>query len=310
VQTDESLLTGESVPVRKVARSGTPAAAPPGGDDLPFVFSGSMMVRGHGIAEVSATGANSEIGRIGKALGGIDDTPTPLNAQTRRLVRRFAAIGLSLSAAVVVLYGLTRGAWLAGVLAGITLAMSMLPQEFPLILTVFMAMGAWRIAQQRVLTRRSATIETLGAATVLCTDKTGTLTLNRMSIAELEAGGTVWRPDQGALPEHFHRLLEYGILASERDPFDPMEKAFLELGQKHLAGTEHQHRKWILAHEYGLSPDMLAMSHVWKTLDHEEYFIAAKGAPGRWRISAICPRTASPSCAIRSTAWRLRACAC
>src|SRR6185312_7380226 len=107
----------------------------------------------------------------------------------------------------------------------------------------------------------------------------GTLTLNRMSIAELETDGAIWRPELGALPEPFHRLLEYGILASERDPFDPMEKAFLELGEKHLAGTEHQQRKWILAHEYGRSPDMLAMSHVWKALDHEEYFIAAKGAP-------------------------------
>jgi P-type Ca2+ transporter type 2C len=279
LQTDESLLTGESVPVRKLARSGMLPAARPGGDDLPFVFSGTMVVRGQGAAEVTATGANSEIGRIGRALGGIEDAPTPLHAQTRRLVRAFAVIGLSLSAAVVMLYGLMRGAWLVGVLAGITLAMSMLPEEFPLILTVFMVMGAWRISQQRVLTRRSAAIETLGAATVLCTDKTGTLTLNRMSIAELEADGAVWRSDQGALPENFHRLLEYGILASERDPFDPMEKAFVELGQNHLAGTEHLHRKWILAHEYGLSPDMLAMSHIWKALDHEEYFIAAKGAP-------------------------------
>jgi P-type Ca2+ transporter type 2C len=279
LQTDESLLTGESIPVRKIARIGTPPPARPGGDDLPFVFSGTMVVRGQGIAEVHAIGPNSEIGKIGKALGSIENAPTPLHAQTRRLVRLFATVGLSLSIAVVLIYGLMRGAWLAGVLAGITLAMSMLPEEFPLILTVFMVMGAWRISQQRVLTRRSATIETLGAATVLCTDKTGTLTLNRMSIAELEVDGAIWQPEQGAMPERFHRLLECGILASERDPFDPMERAFLELGHKHLTGIEHLHRKWVLAHEYGLSPDMLAMSHVWKALDHEQYFIAMKGAP-------------------------------
>ncbi|HYM02658.1 MAG TPA: cation-translocating P-type ATPase, partial [Stellaceae bacterium] len=279
LQTDESLLTGESVPVRKIARSGAPALARPGGDDLPVVFSGTMVVRGQGVAEVTATGASSEIGKIGKALSGIEHAPTPLHAETRRLVRLFAAIGMALSVVVVLLYGVTRGDWLAGVLAGITLAMSMLPEEFPLVLTVFMVMGAWRISQQRVLTRRSAAIETLGAATVLCTDKTGTLTLNRMTIAELEAGAERWQPDAGALPERFHRLLEYGILASERDPFDPMEKAFQELGRKHLTDTEHLHRKWLLAHDYGLSPDMLAMSHVWKALDHEQYFVAMKGAP-------------------------------
>lgn len=279
LQTDESLLTGESVPVRKVASLGAPPPTRPGGDDLPFVFSGTMVVRGQGIAEVLAIGSSSEIGKIGKALGSIENAPTPLHLQTRRLVRLFATIGLALSGAVVLLYGLMRDAWLPGFLAGITLAMSMLPEEFPLILTVFMVMGAWRISQRRVLTRRSATIETLGAATVLCTDKTGTLTLNRMTIAELEADGVAWRPELGALPEHFHRLVEYGVLASERDPFDPMEKAFLQLGQTHLADTEHLHREWILAHEYGLSPDMLAMSHVWKAVGYEQYFIATKGAP-------------------------------
>jgi Ca2+-transporting ATPase len=158
LQTDESLLTGEAVPVRKVARTGPPPPARPGGDDLPFVFSGTLVVRGHGIAEAVATGPNSEIGRIGKALGSVENAPTPLHAQTRRLVRLFATVGLALSAAMVLLHGLLRGAWITGILAGITLAMSMLPEEFPLILTVFMAMGAWRISQQRVLTRRSATI--------------------------------------------------------------------------------------------------------------------------------------------------------
>jgi Ca2+-transporting ATPase len=303
LQTDESLLTGEAVPVRKVARSGVPPPARPGGDDLPFVFSGTLVVRGQGIAEVSATGSNSEIGRIGKALGGIENAPTPLHAQTRRLVRLFATVGLSLSAAIILLYGFLRGAWLAGVLAGITLAMAMLPEEFPLILTVFMVMGAWRISQQRVLTRRSATIETLGAATVLCTDKTGTLTLNRMTIAALAVDDAVWRPQQGALPEPFHRLLEYGILASERDPFDPMEKAFLEAGQKHLTGTEHLHHEWVLAHEYGLSPDLLAMSHVWKARDRERYVIATKGAPEA--VADLCHMSADQFGALRRSVDRL-----
>jgi Ca2+-transporting ATPase len=303
--TDESLLTGEAVPVRKLARSGDPPPARPGGDDLPFVFSGTLVVRGHGIAEVHATGPQSEIGRIGKALGTIEEAPSPLRAQTRRLVRVLTVFGLALSAVVIALFGVMRGAWLGGILAGITLAMSMLPEEFPLILTVFMVMGAWRISQQRVLTRRAATIETLGAATVLASDKTGTLTQNRMSIAALEVDGVLWQPAQGALAEPFHRLLEYGILASERDPFDPMERAFVELGQAQLAGTEHLHREWVLAHEYGLSPDMLAMSHVWKGLDHPHYVIAMKGAPEA--VADLCHLGAGRLTALRASVDRMAA---
>ena len=176
-------------------------------------------------------------------------------------------VGLALSAAVVALYGLLRGDWLRGVLGGIALAMAMLPEEFMLILTVFLAMGAWRMSRQRVLSRRPATIETLGAATVLCTDKTGTLTQNRMSIAELDADGACWTPVAGDLPEAFHLLVEFGILASETDPFDPMEKAFHELGREHLAGTEHLHERGVLAHEYVLAPDLLAMSHAGRASD-------------------------------------------
>ena len=186
-KTDESLLTGESVPVRKIAGG---AGAPgkdrrPGGDDLPYVFSGSLVVRGTGIGEVIATGALSEIGKIGQSLSTLETEPPRLQAQTRRLVRVFAMVGGAVSVLAVLLYGTLRGGWLDAVLAGIALGMSMLPEEFPVVLTVFMAMGAWRISRARVLTRRAAAIETLGSATVLCTDKTGTLTENRMSIAEL-----------------------------------------------------------------------------------------------------------------------------
>ena len=107
---------------------------------------------------------------------------TPLQRETGRLVRILAVLGLSLCLVLVVGYGLIRGQWLEGVLAGIALAMSVLPEEFPVVLTVFLALGAWRLAQTRVLTRRVPAVETVGAATVLCVDKTGTLTQNRMSI--------------------------------------------------------------------------------------------------------------------------------
>src|SRR3569623_56069 len=180
LQCDESLLTGESVPVRKRVGDADERRVRPGGDDLPFVYSGSLVVQGQGIAEATATGSDTELGKSGKALAQVKEEVTPLQRETGRLVRTLALIGLSLCTLVIVLYGLVRGDWLNGLLAGITLAMATLPEEFPVVLTVFMALGAWRISRQQVLTRRSSAIETLGAATVLCVDKTGTLTLNRM----------------------------------------------------------------------------------------------------------------------------------
>ena len=136
------------------------------------------------------------------------------------------------------LYGTLRGGWLDALLAGIAIGMSMLPEEFPVVLTVFMAMGAWRISKARVLTRRAAAIETLGSATVLCTDKTGTLTENRMTVAELRLpGGDVFHPrDAGsaAIPGNFRELAAHGLLASTPEPFDPMEKAFHEFARDEL----------------------------------------------------------------------------
>ena len=282
LEADESLLTGEAVPVRKTVWNGAPIQARPGGDDLPLIYSGTMLVKGHGIAEVRATGMATEIGRIGRALGELPSEPTLLHIQIRRLVKVVAVIAVVLSAAVLGLYVAYRGPWLKGVLAAITLAMALLPQEFPLVLTVFLVMGAWRIAQRRVLTRRTSAIEALGAATVLCTDKTGTLTLNRMTVAALLVEGELHEIDyerEPELPEKFHALVEYSILASDRSPFDPMERAFLQLGEHYLAQTEHIHEDWALAREYALAQDMLAMSHVWKATDRDEYVVAAKGAP-------------------------------
>ena len=300
---DESLLTGESVSVRKQALAGgnLPAAAVrPGGDDTPALFSGTLVVQGQGIAEVQAIGVQTELGRIGKALQQVETEDTLLQRETRRVVKRLAVAGLSLCALVVILYGLTHmhapdslsagpgwlqhnpgKAWIDGVLAGITLAMAMLPEEFPVVLTIFLALGAWRISRQRVLTRRIPAIETLGAATVLCTDKTGTLTLNRMTVARLAAdGGTSdLAVSPATLPEAFHALVEYAVLASQRDPFDPMEKAIHEVGQRWLAQTEHLHDNWELVREYPLSRELLALSHVWKSRTGDAYVIATKGAP-------------------------------
>jgi P-type Ca2+ transporter type 2C len=273
---DESLLTGEAVPVRKLAGAATEAR--PGGEDQPMVYSGSLIVRGTGVACVTATGKASEIGKIGTSLGQLETETPHLQRQMRRLVIVFAAVGTAVSVAVVVLYGLLRGGWLDGVLAGIAVGMSMLPEEFPMVLAVFMAMGAWRISKVRVLTRRASAIETLGAASVLCTDKTGTLTENRMTIAELRLpDGTVAKAD-AALPEAFRELAAAGVMASAPEPFDPMEKAFHVLAKADLRdGETPPGAGRQLVRSYPISPKLLAMSQAWKA--ETGWQIAAKGAP-------------------------------
>ena len=285
--TDESLLTGESLPVRKVAAHEAQPPSRPGGDDLPYVYSGSVVVRGYGRVEVTETGGRTEIGKIGLAITRIETEPPRLQAETRQLVRRFAGVSLTLSALAVPLYGLLRGGWLDAVLNGIALGMSMLPEEFPLVLSVFLVMGAWRISSARVLTRRIAAIETLGAATVLCTDKTGTLTQNLMTIVELNAGDDLWLGDRRKhLSAGLASVVQYGILASAREPFDPMEKAFYALGEEILVASDEPHHGLIAKWEYGLSPDLLAVTNVWEDGVGGDLLVAAKGAPEA--IAELC----------------------
>ncbi len=298
IQLDESLLTGEALPVGKTIWNGMDAAARPGSDSRSFVYSGTLVVQGAAIAEVLATGSRSEIGRIGTTLRDIDQESTPLQKQTRRLVRTLAVIGIALCFLLVAVYGLTRHDWITGLLAGITLAMATLPEEFPVVLTVFLAIGAWRISRQRVLTRRIPAVEALGSATVLCVDKTGTLTENRMAVHTLVSGQSwfhVFEPKNvGELPEAFHELLEFGILASAVDPFDPMEKAMRALGERYLARTEHIHEDWELVHAYPLTRAMRALSHVWRSTKGADYVVATKGAPEA--IADLChlePRAAA-----------------
>ncbi len=287
---DESLLTGESVPVHKNPDHSANPTMRPGGDGLPLVYSGSLVVRGSGLAEVTGIGIHSEIGKIGDSLHALEPEPPRLQAQTRRLVQFAAVLGGIVSLFAVVLYGTTRGNWLEAVLAGIALGMSMLPEEFPVVLTVFMAMGAWRIARARVLTRRAAAIETLGSATVLCTDKTGTLTENRMTIRELQlpkGEGLELRQDR-SLPDGFSHLATTGLRASAATPVDPMDKAFHAIGNTSHGGT--------MLHSYGLRPDLLAVANVWQ--DDENCNITAKGAPEA--IFKLCQLSAKETTKLKS----------
>jgi Ca2+-transporting ATPase len=281
LSTDESLLTGESFAVRKSCKSGMTPPAVPGGEDLPFVYSGTLVVKGRGIAQVLQTGQRTQIGRIGSALGALQPEEGLLQRQMRSIVRTISIYSLALCLIVAVAYGFTRHDWLNGLLAGLTLAMATLPEEFPMVLVIFLALGAWRLSRFNVLTRRVTAIETLGAATVLCVDKTGTLTENRMTVRQVHAQGVTYDIDGSGttLPEEAHEAVEYSILASPPDPFDPMEKAMRELGEKALSNTGHLHRDWEIQKEYPLSDRLLAMSHVWRSRTGGGYIIAAKGAP-------------------------------
>jgi Ca2+-transporting ATPase len=276
---DESLLTGESVPVRRIKGAPEMAMGRPGGDDSPFVLSGTLVVQGHGVGEVKATGPRSQLGHIGKALERLEPGPTRLAKQTRRIVILLTIVGLIVCGLIAVLYALTRRNWLNGLLAGITAAISLLPEEFPVVLAVFMAVGARRISRQHVLARNSSAIETLGAATVLCADKTGTLTQNRMALRELFAEGSGREIEEASSkdwPESFRALVETGALASPPDSPDPMDQAFRELLRR-LPGRPSFGGR--LVREYPLSRDLLAIVRVFAAKDEAAWTAAAKGAP-------------------------------
>ncbi|MFC4313129.1 cation-translocating P-type ATPase [Steroidobacter flavus] len=268
---DESILTGESLPVEKL---------PSDTDEHGHVYSGSLVVQGYGSARVVATGARTEIGKIGGVLKTLEAETTALFGEVHRLVRWIATAALILCAAIAVIYSLSRHDWLAGVLAGITVAMSVLPEEFPLVLTVFLAMGAWRISRVGVLTRRLPALESIGAATILAVDKTGTLTENRMRVVAIETRTDRIEMQAGAsITDAPQQVLGIALAASERAPFDPMEKAIHTAAQSFASPAVEQLRGMDLIREYDLTPELLAVTHVWKAAKEDRAYVAVKGAP-------------------------------
>jgi P-type Ca2+ transporter type 2C len=271
---DESILTGESLPVDK-------APATSGANEQALVYSGSLVVRGFGTMQARATGVRTEIGRIGRAVTSLPAETTPLFREVRRIVRWVALGALTLCAAIALIYATSRGDWLGGVLAGITLAMGVLPEEFPVVLTVFLAMGAWRISRTGVLTRRMPAIESIGAATLLAVDKTGTLTENRMQVVLLEpsAGDSCdLRKADAVVANAAETVLATALAASERNPFDPMERAIHEAAKLQAPASAARLQTMDLIREYDLTPELLAVTHVWQS-DSQQLEIAIKGAP-------------------------------
>lgn len=274
---DESILTGESLPVEK---TDSQRAADSEQANQNRVYSGSLVVRGSGVAKVFATGSRSQIGRIGTALDALRTETTPLFREIRQMVRWAALGGLMFCAVVTTAYALTRGDWLGGALAGITLAMGLLPEEFPVVLTIFLALGAWRLSRLEVLTRRMPAIETIGAVTVLAVDKTGTLTENRMRVAMLAADPEVCDLRKGdTLTAATVPVLEIALAASRVDAFDPMERAIQDSAAALIPGDVAERQRSHLVREYGLTPQLLAVTHVWRRPDVDDLEVAVKGAP-------------------------------
>ena len=270
---DESILTGESAPVTKtLATSGETRDFPaPGGDFTPFLYAGAMIVRGAGVAEVARTGARTAVGALGAALAVIDPEPSPLQQRTGALVARLGVFALFFCIVVVIAYGLGHGDWFEGAFAGITLAIGLLPEEFPMVLAIFLALGAFRLARRNVLVRRASVTETLGATSILCVDKTGTLTLNKMRVAALSTGARI-DPVPAAPTADQHRLIVAALRASSPNPVDPMDGAVHALAENLGVRTSG-----VVSESFPITPERLAFIQSWRLDDGAVK--AAKGAP-------------------------------
>lgn len=280
---DESLLSGESVPLNKLSSSSssTIALGEPGDVSISSLFGSTVVTKGYGLAVVQATGSATAVGHIGQTLTRADEIPSGLLQASRSLIKNLTIIGLGLATALFLVNWLWNArSVLESLLSSIALSMAILPEEIPVILTVFLALGAWRMTKYKVLTREVTAVEALGAITTLAVDKTGTLTQNHMQIEELSVENELFRSMQNEeLPESFHTMLEFAMLATPTNPFDPMEKAIQRFGHTKLSGTEHIHDDRFPEYQYELSPEILAMTHVFSCEEPNLYMLATKGSP-------------------------------
>jgi Ca2+-transporting ATPase len=313
LSTDESLVSGESVPVRKAAWDGVQPICRPGGDDLPFVFAGTLVTHGRSVAEVLAIGVATEIGRIGKALEQRVPEPTRVQRETARVVRRIAIAGAALSLLVAVVYASTRDDWLNGLLVGVTTAMALLPEELPVVLTIFLSLGAWRIGQTPRADPACARTRDARRRHGAVRGQDG----HAHDQPDAHGGGLCRRPLGGACrtrsggpgrvraPTRRVRGARQPARSGRSDgACDPRRRA------RGARDTEHLHADWTLVEEYPLSRALLAMSRVWRSPDAERYVVAAKGAPEA--IVDLChlePDAGRP-CSRRPARWRRAGCVC
>ena len=261
---DESLLTGESVPVIKSQESENK------------IYSGTLVIQGKGIAKVTSTGTNTQFGIIGTSLQSIEQDSTRLQREMKTLIRNLFIGGAVISIGVIVAFYFTRGNFLNSLLTGLSAAMAILPEEFPVVLTVFLALGAWRLSKNKVLTRKPSAIETLGSATVLCSDKTGTITQNKMEMAALYCNGKTYsKQDFKSFEKNLSYLVKLLFNASSNKSIDPMEKAIVSEHEKLQIPME----KFQLLKEYPLSKELFAMTRVLKSEKDKTIHIYCKGAP-------------------------------
>ncbi len=265
---DESLLTGESEPVEKHTREVTDYR-------INSVFSGTLVVSGHAVAEVTGIGLATELGKIGTSLNSIKTEKTLLQKEVNKVVKLVAAMAIGSSILLTLIYWIGSGDVVRGMLAGLTLAIAILPEEFPVVLTIFLTLGAWRLAKNNILARRAHTIETLGSASVLCVDKTGTLTKNQMKVSTIiDENGVYYSDDFRKVSQ----IAKYGVLASQKNPFDPMEEAFISVGRQVFGDIDAVYKQLTIIKEYPLQEDSLSVVHVWGD-DGVVKAVALKGAP-------------------------------
>lgn len=270
LEVDESALTGESIPVAKqpLTQWNEKNRHPSRGDKGPSsLFATTLIVQGQGVACIEKTGTTTEVGRISVDLRDQPEGPTLLQRDIRRLIRLVGVLALMACLLLALAFGFLRGDWFGGALGGLTLAISLVPEEFPMVLTIFMALGALRMSRQQVLVRRSAVIETLGATTLLCVDKTGTLTENRMELRSIWRAGRTFSLPTGA--EEAKSLLNAAQLASAVHPHDPMDTAIRSAVQNAPQGNPIR--------SYPLQPRFLAFTQVWRAANGETIY-AAKGS--------------------------------